>query len=119
MGYHIGELNSGSCKIFDDVTGKIKTEIDLLLQNGDTVMAVEVKTSPAIKDIAHHIKQLEILRDYRRGLKDQRKIKGAIAGAIFGPDEKKATLEAGLFVIEQSGDTMKIDIPKGFVPREW
>lgn len=28
-------------------------------------------------------------------------------------------IEAGLFVIEQSGDTMKIDVPEGFQPREW
>jgi hypothetical protein len=46
-------------------------------------------------------------------------IKGAIAGAIFGAAEKKATMEAGLYVVEQSGDTMKIDVPEDFVPREW
>jgi len=44
---------------------------------------------------------------------------GAIAGAIFGTAEKKATIEAGLYVIKQSGDTMKIDVLEGFVPREW
>jgi len=27
--------------------------------------------------------------------------------------------KSGLYVIEQSGDTMKIDVPEGFVPREW
>ena len=32
---------------------------------------------------------------------------------------KKAVIEAGLFAIEQSGDTMKIDVPEGFVPSEW
>jgi hypothetical protein len=38
-----------------------------------------------------------------------------IAGAVF-PMEMK---EAALYVIEQSGDTMKINIPKGFQPRDW
>jgi len=50
---------------------------------------------------------------------DRRKIQGAIAGAIFGSEEKKAVLEAGLFVIEQSGDAMKIEAPQNFVSREF
>jgi len=91
----------------------------LLLENGETIMAIEVKAKPAVKDVEHHIKRLELLREHRRGINDKRTIKGAIAGAIFGAEEKAATLEAGLYVIEQSGDTMKIDVPDGFIPREW
>jgi len=72
-----------------------------------------------VKDVEQHIKRLEILREFRGRRHDERKIQGAIAGAIFGVAEKKATLEAGLYVVEQSGDTMKIEVPPGFVPREW
>ena len=118
LGYFFGEVAPGGCKIIG-TDGKTKTEIDLLLQNDETVMAVEVKVKPMIKDVEHHIKRLEILRDHRRKKNDNRKIQGAIAGAVFGIAEKKAVIEAGLYVIEQSGDTMKIDIPDGFVPREW
>ena len=118
LGYFFGEVAPGGHKIFGD-DGKTKTEIDLLLENGETVMAVEVKVKPLVKDVEHHIKRLEILRDCRRKKNDKRKIQGAIAGAVFGAEEKKAVAEAGLFVIEQSGDTMKIDVPDGFVPREW
>jgi len=107
-------------KIFDEKTGKIKAEIDLLLENGNTIMAVEIKTRPVINDIEHHIKRLEILRDHRRTVSnDQRKVQEAIAGAIFEDIVKEAVREAGMYVIEQSGDTMKIDMPEGFVPREW
>ena len=118
LGYHFGRCSPGGTKIFDG-KGNTKTEIDLVLENGETIMALEVKTKPVMKDVEHHIKRLEILRDHQRGINDRRTIKGAIAGAIFGPEEKKATLEAGLYVVEQSGDTMKIDVPDGFVPREW
>ena len=118
LGHHFGEVSPGGLRIFDE-NGKTKTEIDLLLENGETIMAVEVKTKPAVKDIEHHIKRLEILRDHRRGINDKRKIIGAIAGAIFGTEEKKATLDAGLYVLEQSGDTMKIEAPEGFVPKAW
>nr|AGS54100.1 hypothetical protein [uncultured bacterium contig00021] len=118
LGYHFSAVSPGGHKIYGE-DGKTKTEVDLLLENGNTIMAVEVKTKPALKDVEHHIKRLEILRDHRRSINDRRKIQGAIAGAIFGPIERKAAIEAGFFVIEQSGDTMILDIPADFVPREW
>jgi len=118
LGYHFDRCAPGGMKIYDE-RGNTKAEIDLLMENGTTIMVLEVKAKPTIKDIEHHIKRLEILRGSRSGLNDKRVIKGAIAGAIFGTAEKKATLEAGLYVVEQSGDTMKIDVPKDFIAREW
>jgi hypothetical protein len=118
LGYHFSERAEGGLKI-EGEDGKTKAEIDLLLQNGNTIMAVEVKTKPKVKHVEEHIKRLEILRDHRRKLNDQRQVEGAIAGAIFDAEVKKATIEAGLYVIEQSGDTMKIDVPDGFVPHRW
>ena len=118
LGYHFGSYSPGGHRI-EDENGKVKTEIDILLENGKTIMAVEVKAKPAVKDVEHHIRRLEILRDHRRKINDNRSIMGAIAGAIFGIEEKKATREAGFFVIEQSGDTMKIDVPDDFIPGEW
>jgi hypothetical protein len=32
---------------------------------------------------------------------------------------KRAALKAGLYVIVQTGDTMKIDVPSDFMPREF
>jgi len=119
LGYDFNAMAPKGQKIFDSKTGKIKTEIDLILENGKTIMAVEVKTRPVIQDVEHHIRRLEILRDHRRGINDQRTVQGAIAGAIYEDDVKKAVREAGLYVIEQSGDTMKIDMPDDFIPREW
>ena len=118
LGYHFDLVAPKGLKILDE-RGKIKTEIDLFMENGKTIMAVEVKSRPVTQDVEHHIKRLEILREKRSQLNDQRKVLGGIAGAIYEDDVKKAVREAGLFVIEQSGDTMKIDMPDDFVPREW
>ena len=117
MGYHFYEVASGGVKIVENK--KIKAEIDLLLQNDSTIIAVEVKVKPDLDDINDHIKRLEILSEHRRDKNDHRKVEGAIAGAIFGSAEKKAAIQAGLYVITQSGDTMKIEVPDGFVPRKW
>jgi len=117
LGYRFAGIAPRGYKIFENE--QVKTEIDILLENGETIIAVEVKVTPAIKDIEHHIRRLEILREHKQRLKDNRKILGAIAGAIYEDDVKEAVCEAGFFVIEQSGDTMKIDMPEGFVPKEW
>ena len=99
--------------------GKVRAEIDIMLEDGNCMVAVEVKTRPVEKDIEHHIRRLEILREQKDGFGDKRKIRGAMAGAVFPEDVKEAALEAGFYVLVQSGDTMKIDIPQNFVPREW
>jgi hypothetical protein len=83
-------------------------------------MGVEVKSKPAEKDIAHHIRRLEILRNWREKRQEKSKrILGAIAGAVFPASLQEAVIEAGLYVIVQTGDTMKISVPEGFKPREW
>ncbi|MDR2718321.1 MAG: hypothetical protein LBB89_09700 [Treponema sp.] len=118
LGYHFNGVAPGGYEVRDDA-GKTITEVDILLENDDHIVAVEVKAKTHIKDIEHHIKRLEILREHRNKHHDTRKIQGAIAGAIFGSAEKEAAIEAGFFVLEQSGDTVKMDIPENFVPREW
>jgi hypothetical protein len=36
------------------------------------------------------------------------------------PDSVKiAALDEGMYVITQTGDTVKIDVPEGFVPKTW
>jgi hypothetical protein len=120
IGYHFDSLAPQGIEIYDESRKKILTEIDLLLENGECLMAVEVKTKPSEKDIAHHTGRLEILRAWREKRQEKpKRILGAIAGAVFPRSLKEAVIEAGLYAIEQSGDTMKISVPEGFKPREW
>ncbi|MCL2601087.1 MAG: hypothetical protein FWD88_07900 [Treponema sp.] len=106
--------------IMNEAGEKIVTQVDLILENEDTVVAVEVKARVKAKHIKHHTRRIEILKEHRRakGLEPKR-ILGAIAGAIYPPILKAETLSAGFFVIEQSGDTLQLDVPEDFVPREW
>jgi hypothetical protein len=119
IGYHFNYIVDGDVKILDE-SGKILAEINIYLENGDYIIAVEVKSKPAEKDITDHIERLKILKEHRNKYnKGQQIIQGAIAGAIFKEKVKEATLKAGLYVLEQSGDTMKMEIPPGFKPQEW
>jgi hypothetical protein len=118
LGFHFDAIARGGQEILDE-QGHILAEIDLLLENGDYIIAVEVKVEPKETDIPHHLKRLEILRARMDRKGDKRKIRGAIAGAIYTKAVKDAVLLVGMYVISQSGDTMKIEIPEGFTPCDW
>jgi hypothetical protein len=119
LGYHFDDTIAERVRLLDSSGQKILTEIDLLLENGEYSIAVEVKSRPVEKDVVHHKNRLTILREHKDRRNDRRKIRGAIAGAVFPEDAKAAAIEAGFYVIEQSGDTMKINVPEGFTPRDW
>jgi hypothetical protein len=96
------------------------TEVDALLENGDKVMAVEIKTKPSIDDIHDHLGRMEKLRKYADLHNDKRVYLGAIAGVVFNESEKTYALKKGLYVIEPSGDTFTITPPTGsYYPHEW
>ena len=94
-------------------------EIDILLENGDIVIAVEVKSKPKEADIEKHVKRMEILRNAGNRRGDKRKYRGAVAGAIMSQAIRDYIIQSGFYLIEQSGDTVKITIPEGFSPRNW
>jgi hypothetical protein len=84
------------------------------------MMAVEIKTKPQERDVDELLKRLETLRAWADETMDRRKkILGALAEAIVTQAVRQYALKAGLYVIVQSGDTMKIVVPEGFVPRQW
>jgi len=106
-------------EIFDPHNPKTDTEVDILLENGDIVVAVEVKSKPNNKDVNDHVKRMEILRRHADDKQDKRRYQGAIAGAIISKAVRDYILKKGFYVIEQTGDTVQINIPQGFKAREW
>jgi hypothetical protein len=117
MGYHFTKAST-RVKIIDPQTDRTLSEMDVVLENGEFVIVVEVKTEPSLSDIQKHIRRLQIFRRDRdtSSPNDNKKIFGAIAAAVFPDEVQEAALQAGFYVIVQSGDTVKIDVPEGFVP---
>jgi len=118
IGFHITEDVTPNKRILDEKK-RLKAEIDLYMGNGDYIIAVEVKTSLGKNDIEHHRKRLEILREHINKTGDRRKILGGMAVAVLDGDGRKAILDAGFYLLEPSGDMMKLDLPEGFAPREF
>ena len=107
-------------KFRDPETGRLLAEVDIHLENGDIVIAVEVKANLRVPgDVDDHLKRMEVLRRLADLRGDTRKYQGAIAAAIVVDGARRYAQKAGFYVLEQSGDTMKLDIPEDFVPREW
>jgi hypothetical protein len=118
LGYHFDAVSPGGTEI-KDPGGETYAEIDILLQNTEYLVAVEIKSKLREEDVDAHVRRLEILRRWADKHRDDRKIRGAAAGAIVSREVRQYALKAGLYVIVQTGDTVKIDIPEGFIPREW
>jgi hypothetical protein len=104
---------------YSDGRGQIIAEVDILLENGDTVLAVEVKTNLTDSDVRDHVTRMGKLQRYAKAHQDKRKLIGAVAGAIASEEVKAFAVKQGFFVLEQSGDTVRINVPEGFKPREW
>jgi hypothetical protein len=117
LGYVFGKF--GLDVSFVDASGAFLAEVDILLENGDVTLAVEVKSKLMIDDVRDHMARMEKLRRYAGEHGDSRKLLGAVAGAIIPKESKTFALKNGFYVIEQAGDTVKIDIPDGFTPKEW
>jgi hypothetical protein len=104
---------------YGDSRGQIIAEVDILLENGDAVLAVEVKTNLTDSDVRDHVERMGKLRCYADEHGDKRRLLGAVAGAIASDAVKAFAVKNGFFVLEQSGDTVRIMVPEGFKPREW
>jgi hypothetical protein len=94
-------------------------EIDIFLENGNTALAVEVKSKLTVDDVTEHVERMEKLRRYADEHEDRRKFLGAVAGGIIPEEVKSFAIKRGFFVIGQSGDTSVVAVPEDFIPREW
>jgi hypothetical protein len=109
LGYHFDEVSKERKFYRED--GTIAAEFDVLLENGKFIVGVEVKSKPTEKDVEEHIERLTFLRGRKDKLGDKREIHGAIAGAIMPESVRRSALGAGLYTVEQSGDTVRIEAP--------
>jgi len=118
LGFNFDRMANGQ-KIKEPGNPNVIAETDLFMENDDTTMVVEVKAKPNVEDVNDHIERMEKLRLYAKRKNDKRKYYGAIAAAIMSENIRRFILKKGMYVIEQSGDTMKINVPPEFVPRDW
>jgi hypothetical protein len=117
LGFNFGKM--GTDIVFKDSQGKFIAEVDIMLENGDAVMVVEVKSKLTVTYVREHIARMKKLRVYSDEHGDKRQLLGTVAAAVVPQGVKEFVVKNGFYLIEQSGDTLKIDVPEGFVPYKW
>jgi hypothetical protein len=107
-------------ELFDD-TNRKRTDVDILLTNGEYAMAVEVKRHLDAKDdVDRHLKRMELIRQYPPNQCGGKILLGAMAGGAVDTDVMDYAHSAGLFVLELTGDSVRLaKPPKDFAPRQW
>ncbi|GHT97695.1 hypothetical protein FACS1894142_2770 [Spirochaetia bacterium] len=104
----------------ESFTHGIFAEADAVLENGDSVMVVEIKTKLRTDDIDDHVKRMEKFRAHADFHNDKRKYYGAIAGIVMSESEKAYALKKGFYLLEPVGETFTITVPHGpGAPRAW
>ena len=118
LGFHFS-LSSEHYKVKIPGNPGIFAEVDIMLENGDVAIAIEVKAKPSDDDVKDHLERMDTLRKVANLKNIRRTYRGALAGAIMSESVRNFAIKSGLYVIEPSGDTVRINIPEGFKPREW
>jgi len=117
LGYNFSKVSRDLEFWFEN---RILTEVDVFLENGDKVVAVEVKSKTSFNDINEHLERMDKLRIYADSKNDRRTYLGAVGGMVFNEGIKDYALKCGFFVIEPIGNTFNVIAPEGkYKPREW
>ncbi|GBU21843.1 hypothetical protein R80B4_01745 [Fibrobacteres bacterium R8-0-B4] len=97
--------------------GKMLTEVDLFLENGVEVMAVEVKTNFNKSAVEYHVNRLKLLRKHETEKLKDKAILGAIAGFTIDKDAAELASQLGMYIIKMVEDDKNIKViePAGAV----
>jgi len=119
FGYNFNVSSTSTNRIFRD-EGQAIAEVDIYLENGSIAMIVEVKTELTKTDIDEHIERIVTIKSYLDKYNNNRNILGTVAGTIINSNIIKYAQRNGLFVLVQSGESVKIaDMPENFKPKTW
>ncbi|OQX23022.1 MAG: hypothetical protein BWK80_28190 [Desulfobacteraceae bacterium IS3] len=91
-------------------------EIDILAMNREYSVLIEVKSTLGVDDVKEHLERLAQFRAFFPEYRD-RKIVGAVAGIVIDEGADKFAYKNGLFVIAQSGESVKVLNDVNFAPK--
>jgi len=93
-------------------------EIDVLVVNAGHVVLVEVKASLGVEDVREFLEDLRQFRVFFPEYADHQ-VHGAVAGMRIEDGADRYAYRQGLFVLAQTGDTIRILNDERFQPKAW
>ena len=101
-----------------DDNGQLRAEIDLLVINSDTAVAIECKSRLSQDDVNEHLERLAMFKDCFPQYSGFT-IFGAVATMVLPQAVGHYAYRKGLFVLAQSGDAVEIRNDDAFNPQQW
>lgn len=110
-------------QVFRNVTryddqGQFLMEVDLLVVDSDTAVAIECKSNCSLDDVTDHLDRLARFKKYFPQYAAVH-LYGAVAAMVMPDDVARFAYRKGLYVLAQSGETVVIRNDEKFQPREW
>jgi hypothetical protein len=117
LGYEVGT----ACRNKKFYKGRKRlAEMDVFLENGDLVVAVEVKTSLEMLDVNRHKERISSIREYMDERGDKRKIIGAVAGGVVPDGVLEYAQQQGFYLLVQSGESICVaETAPEFEVKQW
>lgn len=101
-----------------DDLGQYRAQVDLVVIDGDTAIAVECKSQLSVDDVDEHLARLELFKSCWPEYGGYRLL-GGIAAMVVPEDVGRYAYRKGLYVLAQSGDALEIRNDDRFQPRVW
>ncbi|MBF0190140.1 MAG: DUF3782 domain-containing protein [Magnetococcales bacterium] len=98
--------------------GTRRMEVDLLVDNTNSVVLVEVKSRLTAEDVRDHLKRVKEFKEFYEGDTGVA-VMGAVAGILIDNDVDQFAMNEGMFVIVQSGESVRLANTPDFVPKRW
>ncbi len=102
---------------YDD-HGQFVMEIDLLVINATTAIAVECKSKLTVEDVQEHLDRMELFKQCFPQYQGYTLL-GAVAGMVLPEEVGRYAYRRGLYVLAQSGEGVVLLNNETFQPRQW
>jgi hypothetical protein len=102
---------------YDD-NGQFVSEIDLLVINKATAIAIECKSKLSIDDVKEHLERLQKFKQHFPQYETYQLL-GSVAAMVIPDEVGRYAYQKGLFVMAQSGNTILIKNDGKFNPKFW
>ena len=93
-------------------------EIDIMAVNQEHVILIETKSTLGVDDVKNHLERLKEFKEFFPEY-TEKKVLGGVAGIVIEEGVDRYAYQQGLFVIGQSGETVRILNDERFKPKIW
>ncbi len=101
----------------DDV-GQLVAQVDLLVVNSDTAIAVECKSHLSVDDVNEHLDRMNLFKTCWPEYAGY-KLLGAVAAMVLPEGAGRFAYRKGLFVLAQHGEIVEVRNDSKFQPKVW